>query len=92
MLHSAAVISEEGKPVWRHVADVRLTMHEISDAYLDEYLDRNWPEVGYSCGAYQVEAEGIRLFSRLDGDYFAILGLPLIELLHYLTVKGIIQR
>ncbi|WP_163847901.1 Maf family protein [Pseudooceanicola aestuarii] len=92
MLHTAAVISEAGQPIWRHVSDVRLTMHPLSEPYIREYVGRNWPAIGQSCGAYQVEAEGIRLFSRIDGDHFAILGLPMIELLHYLTVKGILTR
>ncbi|THD76847.1 septum formation protein Maf [Thalassobius vesicularis] len=91
MLLSAAVLCENGKPIWRHVGQVRLQMREFSDAFLDGYLDRNWPGISYCVGAYKLEEEGIRLFSRVDGDYFNVLGLPLIELLNYLTVRGDLQ-
>jgi len=87
-LLSAAVICEDGRPVWRHVGVVRMLMRDASDAYLHGYLDRNWPGVGDSVGAYKLEEEGVRLFSRVEGDYFTVLGLPLLEILAYLTLRG----
>jgi len=87
-LLSAAVIYGEGKPLWRHVGTVRLTMREASDAYLTDYLDRNWDSIQHSVGAYKLEEEGVRLFTRIEGDYFNVLGLPLLELLSYLTLRG----
>lgn len=90
-LLSAAVIYENAEPVWRHVGVVRLSMRNFSDAYLEGYLDRNWPEIGYSVGAYQLEAEGVRLFSQIEGSYFSVLGLPLLEVLNHLTIKGVID-
>lgn len=90
-LLSAVVIYEDGKPVWRHVGEVRLEMKRVSDAYLDAYLDRNWEEVRHCVGSYMLEAEGVRLFSRIDGDYFTVLGLPLLPLLAYLGERGLIE-
>jgi septum formation protein len=87
-LLSAAVIYGEGKPLWRHVGVVRLQMRDVSDTYLRDYVDRNWESIRHSVGAYKLEEEGVRLFTRIDGDYFNVLGLPLLELLSYLTLRG----
>lgn len=87
-LLSAAVIYGEGKPLWRHVGVVRLRMRDASDAYLDGYVARNWDSIRHAVGAYKLEEEGVRLFSRIDGEYFSVLGLPLLELLSYLTLRG----
>jgi septum formation protein len=89
-LLSAAVLYDTGRPVWRHVGEVRLTMRVFSDAYLEDYVARLWPGIAESVGAYKLEEEGVRLFSRIEGDYFTILGLPLIELLGYLGNRGVI--
>ncbi|MDE3240298.1 MAG: septum formation protein Maf [Paracoccaceae bacterium] len=90
-LLSAAVLYHDGRPVWRHVGQVRLEMRSFSDAYLADYVARNWPGIGESVGAYKLEEEGVRLFQRIEGDYFTILGLPLIELLGYLGQRGWIE-
>lgn len=91
-LLSAAVICEDGQPLWRFVGTVRLLMRDFSDEFLDGYLDRNWPGVADSVGAYKLEEEGVRLFSRVEGDYFTVLGMPLLELLSYLTLRGELQK
>lgn len=90
-LLSAAVIYHEGRPIWRHVGQVRLRMRDVSDAYIDGYVDRNWDEIRHCVGAYQLEAEGIRLFHSIGGDYFHVLGMPLLELLAFLTLRGVIE-
>lgn len=88
MLLSAAVLYQDGKPLWRHIGQVRLQMRNASDDYLKDYVERNWDSIRHSVGCYQLEEEGVRLFSRIEGDYFNVLGLPLIELLGFLTVRG----
>lgn len=88
MLHSAAVIFEDAKPIWRHVSTVRMQMRGLSPSFVSNYVERNWPDVSYCVGAYKVEDEGARLFSRMDGQFFAILGLPLLEIVSYLSLRG----
>ena len=90
-LLSACVVHADGAPVWRHVGTARLTMRAFSDAWLDLYLARQGDAVTQTLGGYRIEEEGVRLFSRIEGDYFTILGLPLTELLSYLTQRGAID-
>ncbi|PWG17065.1 Maf family protein [Salibaculum griseiflavum] len=87
-LLSAAVLYQDGEPLWRHVGVARLTMRQFSDAYLDDYITRNWDSIRWSVGGYKIEEEGVRLFSNIIGDHFTIQGLPLLELLSYLTLRG----
>lgn len=88
MLLSAAVICEDGKPIWRHVGQVRLYMRDASDTFIADYVARNWESIRHSVGAYKLEEEGVRFFTRIEGDYFNVLGLPLLELLSFLTLRG----
>jgi septum formation protein len=90
-LTSAAVVALGGEPIWRHVDTAKLTMRHFSDAFLESYLDAEWPAIGGCVGGYRLEGMGIQLFSRIDGDHFTILGLPLLPLLDWLRVRGVIQ-
>ncbi|WP_412504511.1 Maf family protein [Roseovarius sp. SYSU LYC5161] len=87
-LLSAAVLYQDAEPLWRHIGVARLTMRSFSDAYLDDYITRNWDSIRWSVGGYKIEEEGIRLFSNIAGNHFTVQGLPLIELLSYLTLRG----
>lgn len=91
-LFSAAVLYQAGIPVWRHVGHARLTMRDFSDSFLDSYLARNWPALASSVGGYKIEEEGIRLFDRIEGDHFTILGLPLLPLLSFLVTRGVLPK
>lgn len=91
-LISAVVVYEDAQPTWRHVAEARLTMHQITDAYLADYIARNWDSIRHSVGCYKIEEEGIRLFSAVSGDHFTILGLPLLPLLAWMGTRGMIAR
>jgi septum formation protein len=90
-LFSAIVAYHKGEPVWRHIGHARLTMHNFSDDWLTGYVTRNWQTIRHSAGCYLIETEGIRLFSKIDGDHFTILGLPLLPLLGYLRTRGFID-
>lgn len=90
-LLSAAVIYHDGRPIWRHVGQVRLRMRDVSDAFITGYVDRNWEQIQHCVGAYQLEAEGVRLFHSIEGDYFHVLGMPLLEILAFLTLRGVIE-
>lgn len=89
-LISAIVLYDQGRPIWRHAGQARLTMTNFSDSYLDSYVVRNWPGLSESVGAYKLEEEGARLFCAVEGDYFTVLGLPLLPLLTYLGQRGFI--
>jgi septum formation protein len=89
-LHSAVVAARDGVAVWRTLESPILTMRPLSDAFIDGYLARNAAAALSSVGCYQLEGEGVQLFSHIDGDYFAILGLPLLGLLDYLRRQGVL--
>jgi len=89
-LLSAAVIVDTGTPVWRHVGTARLTMRPFSDAFLEDYLERMGDLAFASVGCYQLEGLGAQLFARVDGDFFTVLGLPLLETLGYLRARGVL--
>ncbi len=90
MLLSAAVIYHGGEPIWRHIGVARLRMRPLSEGFIEDYVARNWDSIRHSVGAYKLEEEGALLFSNIEGDYFNVLGMPLIELMNYLVLRGVV--
>ncbi len=87
-LHSAITFAQDGAVLFEHVEVARLTMRSFSECFLDAYLDAVGTAATTSVGAYQIEGIGIEMFERIDGDYFTVLGLPLIPALDFLRRRG----
>lgn len=87
-LHSAAAIAQRGQIVWRHGAMARLQVRALSDSFIEEYLDTEWPEVGHCVGVFRIEARGSQLFETIEGDQFTVLGMPLLPVLGALRKLG----
>jgi septum formation protein len=90
-LISAAAIVENGREIWRMADTVVLHMRPLSETFIERYLDRAGPAALSSVGAYQLEGLGAQLFARIDGDYFTVLGLPLLPLLAFLRQTEVIE-
>jgi septum formation protein len=91
-LLSAAVVFEDGRPVWRHIGRADLVMRPFSDSFLASYLDREGDAVLESVGSYRIEDGGAQLFARISGDIYTIMGLPLLELLDFLRTREVIEE
>ncbi len=90
-LETAIVIAENGAPVWRHLARPALTVRTLSDGFIKSYIKSCGPPLLTTVGAYQLEGLGAQIFSKIEGDYFSILGLPLLPLLDYLRTRGLLE-
>ncbi|HHV70007.1 Maf-like protein [Brucella intermedia] len=90
-LNSAVVLVKDGETLWRHVSIARMTMRDLDPGFVGRYLGRVGDAALSSVGAYQVEGPGIQLFDRIDGDYFTIVGLPLLPLLAELRKEKLID-
>ncbi|MEK7820258.1 MAG: Maf family nucleotide pyrophosphatase [Pseudomonadota bacterium] len=91
-LVNGLVLARNGHAVWRHREIATLWMRDFSDAFLERYLAEAGPEVLESVGAYRLEGPGAQLFERIEGDFFAVLGLPLLALLGALRREGLVPR
>jgi septum formation protein len=91
-LHSAAVIVEAGQAVWWGVETAALTMRPLSESFIQDYVEREYEAVRWSAGGYLIEGRGVQLFDRIEGSHFAILGMPLLQLLAYLRERGLLAR
>lgn len=88
-LHSAAVIYENHQPVWRSVRTARLHMRSLDDTQIENYLSQTGDDILSAVGCYHLEGLGAQLFTRVEGDYFTILGMPLLDILGFLRTRGI---
>lgn len=87
-LHSAAALATDSEVTFRHGSLARLAVRKLSEEFIQHYLDIEWPEVGHCAGVFRIEAMGAQLFERISGDQFAVLGMPLLEVLGALRFEG----
>ncbi len=87
-LNSAATLARDGRIVWVDHAIARLSVRPLSDAFIEAYLDTEWPAIGQCAGAFRIEGPGVQLFERIVGDHFTILGMPLLPVLAALREQG----
>ena len=87
-LHSAAVLLRDGRAVWRHCEPAKLKVRRLSEGFIQSYLDAEWPAVGHCVGVFRIEGRGVHLFERIEGDYFTVLGMPLLAVLAALREHG----
>lgn len=90
LLHAAAVVIEKGERVWGRTETAALTVRPLGDAFLQDYLDREYEAVRWNVGGYRIEGPGVQLFEEIEGSHFAILGLPLLPLLDLLRERGLL--
>jgi len=90
LLVSAVALARDGVLDWQHVETARLEVRDLSEKFIADYLDAEWPAVGYTVGVFRLEARGVQLFSVIEGDHFTILGMPLIPLLGALRDRGLL--
>ncbi len=89
-LISAAVIYGEGRPVWRGVTSATMSVRDLSDGFINQYLEALGDDAFWSVGCYQLEGLGAQLFDKIDGDYYTVLGLPLLAVLDFLRRQGMV--
>jgi septum formation protein len=91
LLTSAVVLAHGGVVMWRHASEARLKVRALTEAFIDAYLEADWPEVSYCVGVFRLEGPGVQLFEAIEGDHFTILGLPLLPLLGALRERGLLR-
>lgn len=91
-LVSGMSIVSNGREIWRYVETSHLTLLPLSDAFIDDYLEKSGPDVLNSVGVYFLEGRGVQLFEKIDGDFFSILGLPMLPLLAFLRRHSVLKQ
>lgn len=89
-LSSAVALARRGRVEWSHAETAELSVRSLSDAFIEQYLDHEWPDVAYCVGVFRMEGRGVNLFDRVEGNHFTILGMPLIPLLGALRERGML--
>ena len=92
ILTSAVALARSGAVEWRHVESASLHVRSLSEAFIQAYLEAEWPEVGYCVGVFRLEGRGVQLFDRIEGNHFTILGMPLLPLLGALRERGLVAQ
>ncbi|WP_156839763.1 Maf family protein [Novosphingobium aquimarinum] len=92
VLHSAAALARGGEIVWREAARAVLQVHPLSEAFIEEYLNAEWPAVSACVGVFRIEGRGVRLFRSIEGDHFTVLGMPLLGVLSALREQGALPQ
>ena len=90
-LHSAAALAKDGQIVWVGSDFARLRVRELSEEFIEAYLDAEWPEVSYCVGVFRIEGPGVQLFESIMGDQFTVLGMPLLQVLGALRAEGVLS-
>lgn len=90
-LISAAVICEGGKPVWRNIDVAKMDMRILSDDFITDYIAAYWDDIRYNVGCYAIEDVGAQLFRKIDGSLFTVMGLPLLAILDYCRIRGLLK-
>ncbi len=91
-LYSACVVYFANRAEWRFIGSATITMRNLSDEYISKHVYDNWDEVKHCVGGYQIENSGISFLSKINGDYFSILGLPIIQLIDHLVNRGVLKH
>jgi septum formation protein len=91
-LTSAVALVRAAATDWSHVETATLQVRSLSEPFIETYLDREWPEVGHTVGVFRLEGMGVQLFDGIEGDYFTVLGMPLIPLLAALRQRRLLAR
>jgi len=92
ILTSAVALARAGRVDWHCTDHAKLQVRRLSDGFIHSYLDAEWPEVGYCVGVFRLEGRGVQLFDNIDGNYFTILGMPLMPLLGALRDRGLLPE
>lgn len=92
LLHSGAALARGGRTVWSAAETAELQVRKLSEAFIADYLDHEWPAVAGCVGVFRIEARGVQLFERIEGSHFTVLGMPLLAVLAALREQGVLPR